>query len=95
MNFNFNGTQPISVRASFTVSGNDRPHPDLLPLEKGQRLQASLYAVVRRANPVAGACWFRGSRHELFRGNPPVWRGREMNRARRQYIDRTFTIVRC
>jgi hypothetical protein len=36
------------------------------PEEKGQRLQASLYAVVRRANPVAGAWWFRGSMREFF-----------------------------
>jgi hypothetical protein len=57
------------VRASFVVSCNARPHPNLLPGEKGQRLHASLYTVVRRANPVAGAWWFRGSMRELFRGN--------------------------
>jgi hypothetical protein len=32
------------------------------PEEKGQRLHASLHAVVRRANPVAFALWFRGRR---------------------------------
>jgi hypothetical protein len=36
------------------------------PEEKGQRLHASLHAVVRRANPVAGDWWFRGSRREFF-----------------------------
>ena len=43
------------------------------PAEKGQRLNASLYAVVCRANPVAGAWWFRGSRREFVGGNlsPP------------------------
>src|ERR1700679_3550939 len=78
MNLDFNGPQPVlSVRASFAVSGNDRPHPDL-PLEKGQRLQASLYTVVRRANPVADAWWFRGSGRELAGGNlsPPKGAGR-------------------
>ena len=35
--------------------------------EKGQRLQASLYAVVRRANPVACALGFMASMRELFR----------------------------
>jgi hypothetical protein len=41
--------------------------------EKGQRLHASLYTIVRRANPVVGALWFRGSMRELFRGKslPP------------------------
>ena len=38
------------------------------PGEKGQRLQASLYAVVRRANPVACALGFMASMRELFRG---------------------------
>jgi hypothetical protein len=37
--------------------------------EKGQRLDASLYAVVRRANPVACAWWFRGSMREFVGGN--------------------------
>jgi len=61
MNLDFNGTQPVLVYESqsklvitlaliLTFS----------PGEKGQRSQASLYAVVRRANPVAGAWWFRG-----------------------------------
>ena len=38
------------------------------PVEKGQRLHAPLYAIVRRANPVAGAFWFRGSMRELAGG---------------------------
>jgi hypothetical protein len=42
------------------------------PAEKGQRLHASLYAVVRRANPVAGAWSFRGSRRESVEGNLTV-----------------------
>jgi hypothetical protein len=61
MNLDFNGTQPVLVYGL---------HSQLVvttaliltfsPAEKGQRLQASLYAVVRRANPVAGAWWFKG-----------------------------------
>ena len=35
LNLDFNGTQPVSVRASFAVSCNDRPHPDLLPRGEG------------------------------------------------------------
>ena len=68
MNLDFNGTQPVLVYGL---------HSQLVvttaliltfsPAEKGQRLQACLYAVVRRANPVAGAWWFRGSMRELFR----------------------------
>jgi len=38
------------------------------PGQKGQRLQASFYAVVRRANPVACALGFMGSMRERFRG---------------------------
>ena len=38
------------------------------PGEKGQRLQASLYAVVYRANPVAYALWFRGSMRLAYWG---------------------------
>ena len=70
MNLDFNGTQPVLVYGL---------HSQLVvttaliltfsPGEKGQRLQASLYAVVRRANPVAGAWWFRGSRREFIGGN--------------------------
>jgi hypothetical protein len=61
MNLDFNGTQPVLVYGL---------HSQLVvttaliltfsPAEKGQRLQASLDAVVRWANPVAGAWWFRG-----------------------------------
>jgi len=54
MNLDFNWTQPCNVQVLFIVSDNDRPHSNLLPPEKGQRWYASLYAVVRRANPVAG-----------------------------------------
>jgi hypothetical protein len=43
--------------------------PTFSPAEKGQRLDASLDAVVRRANPVTGAFWFRGSMRELVGGN--------------------------
>ena len=39
------------------------------PVEKGQRLHASLDAVVRRANPVAGARWLMDSRREFVGGN--------------------------
>jgi hypothetical protein len=46
------------VNCSWSDSLIARPHPNLLPQEKGQRLHASLYAVVRRANPVAGASCF-------------------------------------
>jgi hypothetical protein len=77
MNLDFNGTQPVLVYGL---------HSQLVvttaliltfsPGEKGQRLQASLYAVVRQANPVACALWFRGSRRELFRGNLSPRRGR-------------------
>ena len=69
MNLDFNGTQPVLVYGL---------HSQLVvttaliltfsPAEKGQRLQACLYAVVRRANPVAGAWWFRGSRREFVGG---------------------------
>jgi len=34
------------------------PHPGLLPPEKGRRLHASLYAVVRRVNPIASTSCF-------------------------------------
>jgi hypothetical protein len=70
MNLDFNWMQPVLVY---------KPHWKLVitlaliltfsPGEKGQRLYASFYAVVRRANPVAGAWWFMGSMRELFRGN--------------------------
>ena len=63
MNLDFKGTQPVLVYGL---------HSQLVvttaliltfsPAEKGQRLQASLDAVVRWANPVAGAWWFRGRR---------------------------------
>ena len=63
MNLDFNGTQPVLVYGL---------HSQLVvttaliltfsPAEKGQRLQASLDAVVRRANPVAGAWSFSGRR---------------------------------
>ena len=56
MNRDFNGMQPVLV---------SEPHSKLVvtlaliltfsPQEKGQRLHASLYAVVRRVNPIAGA----------------------------------------
>jgi hypothetical protein len=46
------------------------------PGEKGQRLHASLYAVVRRANPVEGARWFRGSMREFFGEFSPGLAGR-------------------
>ena len=59
----------INVGINQVFSFDDRPHPDLLPQEKGQRLHASLYAVVRRVNPVTGAWWFRGSRREFVGGN--------------------------
>jgi hypothetical protein len=39
------------------------------PGEKGQRLHASLYVVVHRANPVPGAWWFRGSMRKFVGGN--------------------------
>jgi hypothetical protein len=37
------------------------PHPGLLPLEKGRRLHASLYAVVRRVNyfMFSKSAWFQ------------------------------------
>jgi len=81
MNLDFNGTQPVSIRASFTVSGNDRPHPDL-PEEKGQRLHVSLYAVVRLANPVACALWFRGSMRDLEMGSSVTLVMRQKKRGR-------------
>jgi hypothetical protein len=45
------------------------------PVEKGQRLHAALYAVVRRANPVADTWWFRGSMREFLRGILPPFGG--------------------
>ena len=51
------------------------------PGEKGQRLQASLYAVACRANPVAGAWWFRGSRREFFGEFSPRLAGRGRRRS--------------
>jgi hypothetical protein len=85
MNLDFNGTQPVLVY---------KPHSQFIvtlaliltfsPGEKGQRLQASLYAVGRRANPVAGAWWFRGSRRELLRGILSPFGGeRESDKLRR------------
>jgi hypothetical protein len=77
MNLDLNGTQPVRVYGL---------HSQLVvttaliltfsPVEKGQRLHASLYAVVRRANPVACALWFRGSMRDSS-GNslpPPTLR---------------------
>jgi len=69
MNLDFNGTQPVLVykpNSQFVVTL--ALILTFSPGEKGQRLQASLYAVVRRPNPVAGAWWFRGSRRELVGG---------------------------
>ena len=70
MNRDFNGMQPVLV---------SEPHSKLVvtlaliltfsPQEKGQRLHASLYVVVHRANPVPGAWWFRGSRRKFVGGN--------------------------
>jgi hypothetical protein len=39
------------------------------PMAKGQQLHASLYVIVRRANPVAGGWWFRGSRRKFVGEN--------------------------
>jgi hypothetical protein len=65
MNLDFNWTQPGKVQALFIVSGNDRPHPNLLPRGEGTAMVCVSFAVARRANPVAGAFWFRGARREL------------------------------
>jgi hypothetical protein len=82
MNLDFNGTQPVLVY---------EPHSQLVvtlalipafsPGEKGQRLHASLYTIVRRANPVVGALWFRGSRRELCRGNLSPGEGESISAA--------------
>ena len=70
MNLDFNGTQPVLV---YWIHSQLVVTTALIltfsPGEKGQRLQASLYPVVRRANPVAGAWWFRGSRREFVGTN--------------------------
>ena len=57
------------VKAKGDVSGTTALILTFSPGEKGQRLYASLYAVVRRANSVAGALRFRGSMRELVGRN--------------------------
>jgi hypothetical protein len=69
MNVDFNGMQPVRVcwlHSQLVVT--TALILTFSPEEKGQRLQASLYAVVCRANPVAGAWSFRGSRREFVGG---------------------------
>ena len=66
MNLDFNGTQPVLVYGLHSqLVVTTALILTFFPLEKGQRLHASLYAVVRRANPVAGAWWLRGSMREF------------------------------
>jgi signal transduction histidine kinase len=62
-------TAGAGVEALFTFGGNDRPHPNLLPRGKGTAMGCVALAVVRRANPGAGAFWFRGSRRERIGEN--------------------------
>jgi hypothetical protein len=69
MNLDFNGTQPVLVYGLHSQLVVMTALILTFPLEKGQRLHASLYVVVRRANPVACASWFRGSRREFIGGN--------------------------
>jgi hypothetical protein len=59
-----------NVRASFIVSGNDRPHPNLLPQGEGTAMGCTSFAGACHANPVAGAFRFRGSMRGLVGKNP-------------------------
>ena len=74
MNLDFNGTQPVPVYGLYlwlVVT------PALIlsfsPKEKGQRLHASLYAVVRRANPVAVLCGSGVQGASLLGKSLPIW----------------------
>jgi hypothetical protein len=82
MNLDFNWMQACNVQALFIVSGNDRPHPNLLPRGEGTAMACVSFAVARRANPVAGAFWFRGSRRELVGGNLSPFCYRKTRRGR-------------
>ena len=62
MNLEFNCAEPVLVDKLYSqLVVTTALIPTFSPGEKGQRLHAPLYAVVRRANPVEGAFWFRGS----------------------------------
>ena len=92
MNLDFNGTPPVlmyGLHSQLVVT--TALILTFSPGEKGQRLHASLYALVRRANPVAGAMWFRGSMREFVWGNLPPFGGeRELdyNRPRPNLVSR-------
>jgi hypothetical protein len=77
MNLDFSWTPPCNIQALFIVSGNDRPHPNLLPPEKGQRWYAPLYVIVRRANPIAGFLEMRQPFLPLLGGESRGEDGRE------------------
>jgi len=96
-NPDFNGTQSVLVYF---------PHLQLVvtlaliltfsPGEKGQRLHGSLYAVVCRANPAAGAWWFRGFKARVCWGKScsgPPFSGRG-SQAQSTSIPAKFSIVR-
>ena len=60
MNLDFNGTQSVLVYGlHLQLVVTTALILTFSPGEKGQRLHASLYSIGRRANPVAGAWWFR------------------------------------
>ena len=64
----------------------------LIVLISHQTLATELKTVLRL---MLEGCSLQGEIQAPHPGPPPVWRGREMNRARAMTIDRTFTIVRC
>ncbi len=79
MNLDFNGTHPVlGVQATFIVSGNDRPHPNLLPRGEG----TAIAGVSLRGCPV-GRIQSRvlggsgGSRREFFQNLSLFGRERE------------------
>jgi hypothetical protein len=41
VSLDFNGTQPVNGRASFEVSGNDRPHSNPLKVKDGYKHETS------------------------------------------------------
>jgi hypothetical protein len=70
MNLDFNGTQPVLMYwLHWQLVVTTALILTFSPEEKGQQLHASLYVIVRRANPVAGGWWFRGSRRKFVGEN--------------------------
>ena len=70
MNLDFNRTQPVLV---YWLNSQLVVTTAIIltcsPGKKEQRPYASLYAVVRRTNPVACALWFRGSMRKFVGGS--------------------------